>query len=142
MTLSNIINLNDISRRAKLFIFALAAGIMVPIAGFTSTAHAAYSCSSPYVCIYDRTNGEGTAWPFAGARGYCLNIPTYANDKADSYYNRSPYYVVFYKDANCTGDNLILGNGSVAPGARGNFPAICEDQPRSCRNMLTAIRFL
>lgn len=138
----NLIKINNIAQRASLKTILLVSLVVAPFISLASVqqAHAAWGCSAGQVCIYDRINGEGRAIAFnTGNSSYCFDLIGTANDMADSYYNRGQRSVSFYKHANCTGDILQYGNQPIPSGFSGNFPAICQDAPESCRNKASSV---
>jgi hypothetical protein len=112
-------------------------GLVAGVSVVTSTpAWAALSdCSSSYVCIWDgnsyasgtyilgyqQSSSGGPASP-----GRCLNLPSWANDRANSFYNHFTSgfgkHVSFYENANCTGILLQYPQVPVPINNAGTFP--------------------
>lgn len=96
----------------RVFVFLAASALAASALVLTQApAHAAASdCWPGYTCIYDQDNQNGP--PLFSARavtsGACINVPTSANDRADSWYvNLSRgWYARFYLDAGCNGRQL------------------------------------
>jgi hypothetical protein len=93
--------------------------------GLTATpAYASLSeCASGWVCLYDNANFSVKILSTFGNRGTCVNIPSYANDRADSFYNKlnNGTSIRIYQDANCV--NELYVNDPVGDGCLlGPFP--------------------
>lgn len=120
-------------------IAALLVGLAVAL-GLTgvaaSPAQAAYNdCWTGYFCLFDNPDGNGlllfAAWSQPGT---CINVPTSANDRADSYINRlGVRYAQVYRDANCTGHALHKTNGFGGPNQP--FPSAGENRQGSFINV-------
>jgi hypothetical protein len=119
--LQSIINRGLRLREGVIIVLALTGGAIAPFLGMVGTAHAAYSCPLGLVCIYDADGGNGTRYAFGGTQGVCTNVPTYANDMANSYKNMFtntdgyPRHVSFYPDANCQGYRLQAAGTNAPP---------------------------
>lgn len=141
MLKQSIIKINNVVRRTSLKMVLLAAILAAPVLSLASAqpARAAWACYEGQVCIYNLVNGEGQAYGFTIANSsYCFNLPNYANDMADSYFNRSSRTLSFYTAAGCGGTLIKSG---IRAGYYGNIPYFCEGgQESNCRNKLTSIR--
>jgi hypothetical protein len=129
--------LEKISLKAVLIVAMLA----VPFITLASAqqAYAAYACYEGQVCIYDLDNGGGQGYGFTlGNPTYCLPLPGYANDMANSYFNRSGRTLTFYVNTGCSGPIIKSG---IGPGRYGNIPYFCETgNVSNCKNKLSSIR--
>jgi hypothetical protein len=121
----------------------LIARLLVPLLGLVgivtltpAAAHASYSdCTTGYVCLWQNDGGSGfPSLVVQQAGGTCYNVPTYWNDKMNSFSNRLLYgkHVQFYKDANCTG-HLLHRQLDRTNGPFGSNP-IVQDNFLSIRN--------
>lgn len=135
----------------------VAAGVLVALGLLATPARAAYSdCFVGYVCVWDGLNASGTLLFAASTTpGHCVNVPTSANDRAESFYNHltnTGKGAQFYRDANCTGHGLHDTTGYGGPtqpflaGYMGNFILLDNPQQFGCqnhcdRNIATAIWF-
>jgi hypothetical protein len=84
---------------------------------FVKAANASWSqCWIGHVCIWDINSGSGTLLYSAHAQppGTCQNIPSSAEDRANSFYNHmnNGRHVQFYGGDNCSGHALHKNDGS------------------------------
>lgn len=119
----------------------------------SAPAQAAYTdCSVGYVCLFDGYNGTGAMHPIpVSPRGYCYNVPTSFNDRANSAYNRmTTRWVQFYTNAGCTGHLLHsavdCSGGPFEPHFALNFyvdggDPWCHFSPVNDSNRLTSVFF-
>jgi hypothetical protein len=134
----------------------LIARLLVPLLGLVgiviltpAAAQASYSDSFPgYVYLWDDPNGAGQpALAVFRSPGLCYNVPTFFNDRADSFKNylSNGHHVQFYRDRDCTGGALHQTNNNRSSGP---FPSSPPTQDNfisargiNDRNKLTSIFF-
>lgn len=129
-----------------LVVLAMATGIGAVAA---APAQAAYSdCTVGYVCLWNDSGGVGfPSLVRNDPPGTCYNVPTFWNDKMDSFSNRLLFgkHVQFYKDANCTGHLMHQQNNNRSSGPFGSDPVTSDNFLSSInhndRNILTSIWF-
>ncbi len=135
-------------RKVQAAIVALVAMFSITVVAPTP-AQAAYSdCWIGYVCIWDGDNGSNALLFSAGGPGVtsptCINVPSSANDKADSFYNNRRSTVGgrdvrFWLNAGCSGRVLCMENfGGCGP----FFPGVGKNFNFADTNELTSIQLL
>jgi hypothetical protein len=137
-------------RRVAAIVAAMVLGAGAGIAVATP-AHAVWTdCRTAEVCLFDDWNGNGAIHRIpVMPRGYCYNVPTSFNDRANSAYNRMiTRWVQFYTNAGCTGhllhSNVDCSGGPFEPHFALNFfiNGECLHWPiQSDANRLTSVFF-
>ena len=86
----------------------LMAVIGVNLVAVTPAAAAPY-CQNGYVCMYEHTGGNGTAYWQTGVYGECINFSGAWNDRVSSVRNGMWFSVRLWQNSNCSGWSVSLG---------------------------------
>lgn len=70
----------------------------------------AWSCPAYSLCLFENANFGGAQYNDYQPT-YCSNLPSNWNDRASSLVNNTPYTMVVYENANCTGGSFATSSG-------------------------------